>query len=205
MRRQYARHGHRRTFSLEKKFGIKLVREEMYSVFFFSCTVGALHRHLMAKLRGECDEVPSFEPLWFEISQAVARVSRSSKLGFFARLKGGSLFPDPEEFADAWKSLESELGIPLPDPEYPAGREFFKIFSNRHGTIALAQWIVENHPERVEKWIPVSCERKGESANRVWTEEEVWDAMCDCIVDVLRVKREEITPDARLVEDLGMD
>jgi len=33
----------------------------------------------------------------------------------------------------------------------------------------------------------------------------VWEILCDCIVGALGVKREEVTRDARLIEDLGMN
>ncbi len=70
--------------------------------------------------------------------------------------------------------------------------------------IALTYWIAEQYPERAEK-IPVSCERTGKMASRTLTDQEVWDILCECIHDVVGVKPEEVTPDARLVEDLGMN
>jgi hypothetical protein len=42
-------------------------------------------------------------------------------------------------------------------------------------------------------------------ADRKWSEDEVWEILRECIVDALGVKPEQVTPDARLVEDLGME
>jgi acyl carrier protein len=191
------------SFRLEKTFGIKIGRDEAH--FVFSDTLRTIHRHLTAKLRGRCQRVPAFVPLYIEIAQAVNRVPRSSKSGFLARVKGNSHFPDPEERTAAWKSLEKELGVQLPSVGDLIGERLFKIFAFSDARIPLTHWIAENHPERVKEWIPVSCERSGNSADQNWTEHEIWEALCDCIAEVLRVKREDITPDARLVEDLGMD
>jgi hypothetical protein len=67
----------------------------------------------------------------------------------------------------------------------------------------LSYWIATNHPDCVE-WIDVSCQRKGKMATHQWTEVEVWDVLRECISDSLGVKPEEVTRDARMVEDLGM-
>jgi hypothetical protein len=36
------------------------------------------------------------------------------------------------------------------------------------------------------------------------TDEEVWGIVCQSLSDVLGIEPDEVTPDARLVEDLGM-
>jgi hypothetical protein len=71
-------------------------------------------------------------------------------------------------------------------------------------TPARRYWIAEHYPERAE-WIPVSCERTGKMASRTWTEQEVWDVLRECICDALGVKPEQVTKDARMIEDLGMN
>ena len=38
-----------------------------------------------------------------------------------------------------------------------------------------------------------------------WSEKDVWDALCRTIFRETGVEREQITPDARFVEDLGLD
>jgi acyl carrier protein len=190
------------SFRLEKTFGIKISYEEGFVAF--TGTAATLRRYLIAKLSGKCHRVPAFEPLYFEVTRAVNRLPKSSKSGVFAKLRENSHFPDSDELETTWKLLENELGVGLPSVEEPIARQLFQVFSRSNAKMALTLWITENHPERVRQWIPVSCERRGKAADRTWTEEEVWEAMCDCLVDVLGVNREEITPDARLIEDLGM-
>ena len=46
---------------------------------------------------------------------------------------------------------------------------------------------------------------RGKMATHAWTEQEVWDILSECICDALGVKPEEVTPDSRMVEDLGMN
>jgi hypothetical protein len=61
-----------------------------------------------------------------------------------------------------------------------------------------------NDYERV-KWIQVDCNRSGNMAERNWSEDELWEILRESIADALGVKPEHVTPDARLVEDLGME
>jgi hypothetical protein len=42
-------------------------------------------------------------------------------------------------------------------------------------------------------------------ASQRWSEEEVWEILRECISDALGVSLEEVTYDARMLEDLGMD
>jgi acyl carrier protein len=191
-------------FRLEKKFGITIRRDEAIAVFF--TTPGTIHRHLMAKLNGECQKVPAIEPLYLEVAKAANRSSRPQRPRWLSRLiKKSSDAPTLEECEATWKSLEKELGVSLPCLEHPIGKRFFEIYPRYDAMLTLTYWIAENHPERVKEWIPVSCKRSGKAAIRTWTEDEVWDGMCDCIVAALGVKRDEITADARMLEDLGID
>ena len=52
--------------------------------------------------------------------------------------------------------------------------------------------------------MPVNCKRTGKVASHDWTEHEMLDILRECICDALGVKPEDVTPDARMVEDLGM-
>jgi hypothetical protein len=112
-------------------------------------------------------------------------------------------FP-PASRAANWQALEEALGITLPKLEDSVDGAAPRIPQRYSSIIALTYWIAEQYPERVEH-IPVNCERTGKMASRTWTEEEVWDILRECICDALGVKPEEVTPDARLVEDLGMN
>lgn len=43
------------------------------------------------------------------------------------------------------------------------------------------------------------------SAAKGWSESEVWETLCRLIVNQLGVDREKVKPDARIVQDLGVD
>jgi acyl carrier protein len=186
-------------FRLEKRLGITISRHEVIATFFD--TVGTIHRHLVAKLNGECLSVPNSESLVTEVAKAVNQIAGRWRLT--SSLDLNRRFP-PATRASNWQALEEALGITLPQLEDSADGVAPRIPQRYSSIIALTYWIAEQYPERVEQ-IPVSCERTGKMASRTWTDEEVWDILRECICDALGVKPEEVTPDARLVEDLGMN
>lgn len=186
-------------FRLEKRLGVKIPGPEIWASFFD--TPKTLHRYLMAKLSGDCRQVPAIQPSVMEVSKAVNRVAGWWRLKTSADLNkqfSGSYR------ATSWDALQRELGVSLPPLEQAEGEMWPKIPPQCDTIISLTYWIIEHHPERVD-WLPVSCERTGAMANHTWTEGEVWEVMCDCMVAALGVKREEISPDVRMVEDLGME
>jgi len=187
------------TFRLEKRLGIKISWAEGIAVLFD--TAGTIHRYLVSKLRGGYRQVPRIEPLFKEVADAVNRITGWWRLT--SSLDLNRRFP-PATRAANWQALEGALGISLPQLEQPADDEFPKIPRQCDSVISLTYWIVEHHPERVE-WFPVSCERTGKMATHQFREDEVWAILCECICDALGVKPEEITPESRMIEDLGMN
>jgi acyl carrier protein len=186
-------------FRLEKRLGITISRHEAIATLFD--TVGTIQHFLVAKLNGECRSVPSTESLFKEVVKAVNQITGRWRLT--SSLDLNTRFP-PATRAANWQALEEALGITLPKLENSADGVAPTIPQRYSSIIALTYWIAEQYPERVEQ-IPVNCERTGKMACRTWTDEEVWDILRECICDALGVKPEEVTPDARLVEDLGMN
>ncbi len=185
-------------FRLEKRFGITISRDEGIAVLFD--TPGTIHRYLVAKLAGEYQRTPKIEPLLVQVSGAVNRIS--------GRWKLTSQWDLNKRFAPAtrpanWRALEQALGISLPPLESSGDEAPPKVPRKCESLISLTNWIVEHYPERVE-WLPVGCERTGKMGSHHWTKEEIWDILCDCICDALGVKPKEVTPDARMIEDLGI-
>ena len=187
-------------FRLEDRLGITISRHEAIASCF--STAGDIHRYLVAKLRGESGQVPRIDLLILEVSRAVRRIAGRWRW-LIPSSNLNTKFP-PASRAANWLALETALGVSLPPLEHPADQEFPRIPRQYESAFTLAHWIAEHHPERIE-WIPVSCERKGKMASHSWTEEEIWDILRECICDALGVKPEEVTPDARMVEDLGME
>lgn len=184
-------------FRLEKKFGLKIPAEEC--VVFFE-TPRKIHGYLMAKINGELLEIPCLDLLLMEVHIAVNRV------GGWWRLRTAR---DMNKFFKAshrqacWSSLEKELRITLPPLVQSPQETEPRIPPECSSIWSLAHWIADNYPDRVE-WMPANCERSGKMAGCTWSEDEVWEILQGCIVDALGVDVEEVTPDARLVEDLGM-
>jgi acyl carrier protein len=187
------------TFRLEKRLGITIHQPEGFATFFD--TVGTIHRYLVAKLNGECLSVPKMEPLFIELVKAVNQIAGRGKRTSAMDLN--KRFP-PATRAANWQALEEALGVSLPTLEDSVDGAAPRIPQDCSSLIALTYWIAEHHPERVE-WIPVSCERTGKMASRNWTDQEVWDILQECICDALGVKSEQVTKDARMIEDLGMN
>ena len=187
------------SFRLEKRLGITTSQPEAIATFFD--TVGTLHRYLVAKLNGECRSVPKMELLFIELVKAVNKIAGRGKRTSAMDLN--TRFP-PATRAAKWQALEEALGVTLPKLEDSADGAAPRIPQRYSSVIALTYWIAEQYPKRVEM-IPVSCERTGKWASRTWTDEEVWDILQECNCGALGVKPEEVTPDARLVEDLGMN
>ena len=152
-------------------------------------------------MNGDCRDVARIEPLFIEVADAVNRIAGRWRLTSSMDLNRRF---SPANRATRWQALEEALGVSLPKLEDSADGEARRIPRQCDSLIALTYWIAEHYPERVE-WLPVSCERTGKLASHTWTEQEVWDILCECICDALGVKPEEVTPDARMVEDLGMN
>jgi acyl carrier protein len=187
-------------FRLEKRFDIEIRRAEGLAVLFD--TAGTLHRHLVAKLRGECHKVPEIEPLFTEVCGAVNRITKRWGLTLSLSTDLNRRFA-PANRAAKWRALEEELGISLPQLEHRTDEAFPSIPRHCSSIMGLTYWIAEHHPELVA-WVPVSCEGTGKMDTHQWSEDEVWAAMCECICDALGVDPEEVTYGARMVEDLGM-
>jgi hypothetical protein len=185
-------------FRLEKKFGIKIPLEEGLAAFFDTPTT--LHHYLVAKVKGECREIPAVEPVARTVLKAVNRVAGWWRLKTSTNLN--KQFSQSYRLT-AWAALEKELDVSLPPLEQSPGEKFPRIPAQCDSILNLTYWIIEHYPDRV-KWLPVSCVRIGKMADRTWTDGEVWEAMCDCMVDALGVKRTDITPNARMIEDLGI-
>ncbi|MBN2579096.1 MAG: hypothetical protein JXB10_08905 [Pirellulales bacterium] len=184
---------------LEERLGIKISKEEGFAVLFN--TPADIHRYLIAKLKGEYREAPLLEPLYREVAKAVKRIQGRWK--FTSSIDLNKRF-SPANRAANWLMLGESLGIALPKLEQPQEEAFPRIPRKCDSMLSLTYWIAEHYPERVQ-WSPVGCERSAETAQRLWTEEEVWAVLRESIVEALGVKPEAVTPNVRMVEDLGMN
>lgn len=184
-------------FRVEKQFGIRISQAEGMAVF--GGTAGMIHRYLVARLKGEYQETPDIQPLFREVTEAVRCVAKRWRLSADLNRR----FPAATR-GESWRALENALGITLPPLEQPADEALPRIPRQCDSIVSLTYWIVEHHPERLQ-WIPVSCARTGDMADRQWSDEEVWTILRECISDALGVSADQVACDSRMIEDLGME
>ena len=186
-------------FRLEKRLGIIIPQAEGQP---FASTVGNLHQYLMDKLNGVDRDVPVLWPVLKDVWDAL----RKSTPRWRCPKNWVDLNKDfaPAKRVEIWRALETELKIALPDLEYSPNEPYPRIPRICDSAISIMHWIIEHDPARVA-WAKISCERSGKMADRSWSEVEVWEILRESIVNGLGVKPEQVTSDARLVEDLGME
>ena len=137
-----------------------------------------------------------------EVAKAVNRIAGRWRLT--SSLDLNRRFPAATRAA-RWQIMQEALGIPLPQLERSDRRvSLSKSHGNATSIRSMTYWIARRHPERLE-WIPVNCEPRGKMATHQWSDEEVWAVLRECICAALGVKPEDVTYDARTVEDLGME
>ncbi len=66
----------------------------------------------------------------------------------------------------------------------------------------VVQWIISNHPHRVRWLRPPGGTATRPAANL--SREECWSAIREILADTLAIDLDQVTPDAHLVDDLGM-
>jgi acyl carrier protein len=186
-------------FRLEKRLGIIIPPTEGHA---FASTVENLHRYLMDKLNGVDRDLPVLWPVAKKVWVALRKSSSWWRCG--NNWEDLNKHFNPEQRVEIWRALETELNIKLPDLEYSSNEPYPNIPRIGDSAISLMLWIAEHDPNRV-KWVKLSCERSGKMADRNWSEDEVWEILLESLVDGLGVDAEAVTPDARLVEDLGME
>ncbi|MDB5385436.1 MAG: hypothetical protein JWM11_1082 [Planctomycetaceae bacterium] len=185
-------------FRLEKAFQIVIDREEMGFVF---TTPGIIHDFIWMRLQGIHHAIPcSVDDMYQQINQAVHELPGAQK-SFWHSLE--TLLP-AEMRADQWNQLSKILGCPLPLLEMSPGQTYPRFPKGCSTTFELARslWLsgVFTLPNRRAQF----CELRPEGADQ-WTWESSWSVIQDCIVDCLSVGLDEVTPDARMIDDLGME
>ena len=58
---------------------------------------------------------------------------------------------------------------------------------------------------KINPYAPPKRIKEKTAPPRTWTEEEIFETVAQCLVEVLWVDRDEITPQASLVLDLGAE
>lgn len=180
---------------LEERFGIRM---DLSENVYFCVTPGRLQQFIWQKLQGEPFRVPQLMRLHNEVLDALRAVTRRR----FSRSGDLNKLIKAEVRSEVWERLGQALGCRLPplevrcddlEPAMPLGCD---------STWLLAWWIAEHQPERVE-WLQVDPASRAEQAERRWSEQDVWRGVQKCIAESLGLDPTDVTPSARLFEDLG--
>lgn len=187
-------------FRLEKKFGIRILKGEQ--IFLFD-RVQTIEELVWDKLQG-IQPALLVEPRVYgeRVTEAILGLQACRK----DRWGWGSLermIPE-EGRAENWERLRVALRMPLPDLEAsPSGSA--PTFPAELRTVSgIVRWCYLNHRER----LPLARERSVEqppACAEQFGREDVRKIVQGVLCEALCVEPSRVTPEARLVEDLGIE
>lgn len=184
-------------FRLEKKFNLRIDNDEMWFAFK---TVGTLYEFVWQKLQGIQPALPLEGWCLYEHVLALTLKLPGARNRFWQTFE--RMIPRQNR-GDSWKELSELLGCPLP-PLVERPTDSTLSFPKECETpYELANWLFKHHSDR----FPVFREQQitaPPDGGTQWTRAEVWAGIQEFLIDTLGVEPEEVVPEARLVEDLGM-
>lgn len=188
------------TFRLEKEFGIRILEGEQIFLFDRVQTVEEL---IWDKLQGIQRELP-IEPRLYtqQITLAILGLPGCRK----DRWGWGSLermIPE-EGRAENWERLGVTLGVPLPELEVSASDSASAFPSELRTVGGLVHWVYLHHRDRIPLFRERSVGEPPAGAER-FRREDVRKIVQEVLCEALGVEPSRVTPEARLVEDLGME
>lgn len=185
-------------FRVEKRFGIQIERGQ--GGYFL--TPGQITWLVTEKLSGRNPAVPDFNAMFQRIQSTVETMPGYSRPWFRTYdLNKLIAFNDLQR---NWTTLGMALGVPLPPLESSTGFDSQIIPKQVSSVTSLMGWIMQNHPDQFIWTRPASICDPPPDADE-WTNEMIWNEVNAAIVDVLGVDEDEVTPTARMVEDLGAE
>ncbi len=185
-------------FRLEKQFAIRIDRDEC--AYFL--TPGQINWLVSEKLRGRNPPVPDYFGMWDRI-QAALKTMPNYRRGWFEYSNLNRIVPS-ENRSENWAALGKTLGVPLPPLDDSSGFDPPMIPKSVSSLMSLLSWIMEHHPDRfLWKKPATECVPPADAEN--WTSESIWEVVRTTISNALGVDEKEVTPTARMIEDLGME
>lgn len=184
-------------FRIEKRFGIQIERGQ--GGYFL--TPGQITWLVTQKLNGRNPAVPAFDAM-FQRIQSVLETMPGYSRRWFCTNDLNKLIPSGDRQRN-WTALGMALGVPLPPLECSA-KGLQTIPKKVSSSTSLMSWIMENHPDQFLWARPAAtCEPPLDAEK--WTNEMIWNEVKAAIVDALGVDEDEVTPTARMIEDLGAE
>lgn len=187
-------------FRLEARFGIKLKEGEFLAFYERVNTVEEL---VWGKLQG-IQPALLVEPRVYgqRVTEAILGLPACRK----DRWGWGSLEQMiPEEGrSENWERLRVSLGMPLPDLEASPSGSAPTFPAELRTMSGIVRWCYLNHRERLPLSRERSVEKPPAGAER-FRREDIRKIVQEVLCESLGVEPSRVTPDARLIEDLGME
>lgn len=185
-------------FRLEKRFGIQIERGQ--GGYFF--TPGQIAWLVAEKLKGRNPAVPDINAMFQRIQSAVETMPDYCRPWFHTN-DLNRLIPSSDRQRN-WTALGMALGVPLPPLEEQPSSWSPTIPKSVSSFTSLMSWIMQNYPDQfIWTRAPIVCERPPDADK--WTNEMIWNEVRATVVDALGVDEDEVTPTARMAEDLGAE
>lgn len=187
-------------FRLEEKFGIRILKGEQ--IFLFD-RVQTIEEFVWDKLQGIQPALPVVPRLYVQqITEIILGLPGCRK----DRWGWGSLermIPE-EGRMENWERLRLALGMPLPELETSASGSSPTFPRQLRSMGDLVHWIYVNHRDRLPLARERCLEQPPADAER-FRREDVRKIVQEVLCEALGVEPSRVTPEARLVEDLGIE
>jgi acyl carrier protein len=183
-------------WGLEKRFGISMRRPARWAFL----TAGTLNEFVWQKLQGIQPGVPDDAEVRKEIHDALP--PRPPKRWWFQHNHFDELFTNGS-VDENWQRFQHALGLQLPPLEHCQETNTLGLPRGFRTEASVILWIMKHHPERVTWLEPPSATDRPPGAEQI-TRDECWLGVRQVLADVLVLDPDKVTPEAHLIEDLGM-
>lgn len=212
--------------AIEERFQIHIDDDEASSI----ATVGELHELLVRKLQPQPAARCLTSVAFYRTRRALVETLNLDRRAIAPSTPLTPLFPHSTR-RQSWQRLQQSLALRLPALRLPTAPLVLAIAAFLYFQLAL-HWapllfvfalfagaaLLRAFPNLATEF-PSNIATAGDLAREVLaanyatlsqnagghTPNELWDALCRTIVDETGVPRERITPEARIVDDLGID
>ena len=185
------------SFRLQKHFDIEIRPDD--SIYLWE-SPRRIIQLVTARLSGEILAIPDFPSLMKSIVAAVESLPDYRRRWFRRDLADG--FPR-ENRERNWQLFGEALGCELP-PLQPSESGTAELPRECASYRRLGFWMLDHAEERVHCLPPHAPLPVPDDAGK-WNAESIQRGVFEILIDVLGVDEEEVTLDADLVDDLGME
>lgn len=185
------------TLRLQQHFGIEIHADE--TVYLYE-SPRRIIRLVTARLSGEILPIPDYMPAIKNITTALESLPDYRRLWFRRHLEAH--FPRTNREAN-WRLFADFLDVDLP-PLEPAESGVPRLPLECRTHMRLMFWMLDQNSDRIPRLSPHDARPTSPNAAD-WDREKIQRDVLDILQDVLGLHEDEITLDADMIADLGMD